>query len=295
MKKQESNSRSVTEVITDAIIAQLEKGVIPWEKSWINSCKNAVSRKDYRGINRLITSMTMVMKEFKCPYFATYNQIKDLGGHVKRGAHGIPIIFWKVIDVKSVSEELEITEKNIPMMRYFTVFNLDQCQGIDMSKFQMAENQNDPIETAEQVVNNWKDKPENKRTGTQPCYLPQEDKIEIPDIAYFKSSESFYSTLFHEMIHSTGHTSRLNREEVVKLTFFGTESYAIEELVAELGSSFICSHTGIERIIENAASYIQSWLKALKNDRRQIITASARAEKAMQYIIGGGLNDNQSL
>lgn len=299
MKKQEG--KSVAEIVTDAIIAQLEKGVCPWQKTWQSGIKNAISKKEYQGINRLITSIVMKAEGYSTPYFATYKQIQDMGGHVKKGSRGTPIIFWKLVRSNKTNEDtenmVEVTEKSFPLMRYYTVFCIEQTEGINLSQFQPQTIPNDPIEEAEKVIQNWQDKPVIKFTGVQPCYIPSLDEIQCPPIENFISSENYYSVIFHEMSHSTGHQSRLAREEVMNSNFFNaSSSYALEELVAELGASFLCSHCNIDRVINNSASYIQSWLRVLKDDRKMLITASARSEKAMNYILQGGKgNGNQSL
>ncbi len=287
MKKQESKSKTVAEIVTEQIIEQLEKGVCPWQKTWTNSPQNAISKKDYRGINRLITSI--VASNHTTPYFLTFKQAQELKGNIRKGEHGFPVIFWKLLKYGKVNEDtMEITEKNIPFMRYYTLFNLDQTEGIDLSKFALNKQVIEPMEQAEKIITDWKDKPEIRKIGCQPCYKPCSDVVEMPQTEYFKNQEGYYSTLFHELTHSTGHEKRLDRPEVSSsMIFKGSENYAMEELVAELGASFLCSHCSIDRTIDNSASYISSWLKVLKDDRKMIITASARAEKAMSYILGG--------
>lgn len=273
-------SNNIAEIITDRIIQSLEKGKIPWKKTWINAPKNAVSKKDYRGINRLLLSMT----EFSTPYFLTFKQAQNLGGHIKKGSRGIPVLFWQLVKIE---EDGELTGDTVPFMRYYTVFNLDQVEGIDKSKFSLSQNEFESIEDCEDIVKEYKDSPEVLHRGCQPCYSPSKDTVEIPAPEYFTSEEEYYSTLFHELTHSTGHKSRLNRKEISSINKFGSDSYAEEELVAEFGASFLCGYAGIENaVIENTTAYIQGWLNVLRNDRKMIINAASRAEKAMNHILG---------
>ncbi len=273
-------NKQITEIITEKIIDALEKGDIPWMKTWINAPKNAISKKEYRGINRLLLSMT----EFSSPYFLTYKQARALGGYVKKGSQGIPVVYWQIVKVEE--EGIEITEKTVPFMRYYTVFNLDQVEGIDKSKFTVNQKEFEPVENCDNIVKGYKDGPVILNQGFQPCYIPAKDTIEIPAAGNFNSCEDYYSTLFHELIHSTGHKSRLNRREIVYSHFFGSDSYADEELVAEIGASFLCATAEIDnKTIDNSTAYIQNWLKVLRDDRKMIINAASRAEKAMSYII----------
>ncbi len=278
-------SKQITEIITDRIIQALEKGDIPWRKTWINAPKNAISKKEYRGVNRLLLSMT----DFSSPYFLTFKQARDLGGYVKKGSRGIPVVYWNISKVKKneAEETTEISEKSIPFMRYYTVFNLEQVDGIDKSKFTEHKRDFKPVETCEQIVKGYKDSPVILHQGFQPCYIPSSDTVEMPICENFTSEENYYSTLFHELTHSTGHKKRLARKEVVESNFFGGTAYAQEELVAEIGACFLCATAGIENTtIENTSAYIKNWLQVLNDDRKMIVNAATRAEKAMSDILG---------
>jgi len=278
-------SKQITEIITEKIINALEHGEVPWKKTWINAPKNGISKKEYRGINRLLLSMT----DFNSPYFLTFRQAGNLGGYVKKGSHGIPVVYWHLCKVKKNEEEetTEISEKTIPFMRYYIVFNLDQTEEINKSKFTEHKRDFEPVETCEQIVTGYKDSPIILHQGFQPCYIPSTDTVEIPICENFTSEENYYSTLFHELTHSTGHKKRLNRKEVTFTQRFGSCNYAEEELVAEIGASFLCSYAGIEnKTIDNSTAYIQNWLKVLNDDRKMVINAASRAEKSMKHIIG---------
>jgi antirestriction protein ArdC len=277
------NKQTALDVIVDQIITQMEKGTVPWKKCWKNAPRN-ISNHDYRGINRLILGML----PYSSPYYLTYLQAKNLGGSIRKGEHGCPIVFWKCLKYSNISTgddgEIEVSEKHIPFMKYYRVFNIEQCENIDLSKFSIKQD-NSNIVTAEELIANWSDCPTIHHRGSQPCYVPLKDYIEIPDIKYFNTSDDYYRTLYHEAIHSTGHHSRCNRKEVTGLAHFGGSDYSLEELVAEIGSCFLASHTNINPDIKNSSAYVANWLSALKNDKKMIITAAGRAEKAFNYIL----------
>ncbi len=265
---------NVYEIITNQIISNLEKGVILWKKPFTSAMpKNYITEKDYKGINFLLLSFS----QFSNPYFLTFKQIRDLGGSVKKGEKGFMVIFYKLL--KDDTDD----KKTFPMLKYYFVWNWEQTTGI---KEKTIENKNNnPISECEKVIDNLKDKPIINH-GLKACYIPSEDTIKIPDLKYFDSESSYYSVLFHELTHWTGHEKRLNRDSI-KTIAFGSECYSKEELTAELGASFLCSHTGIlQQTLTNSTAYIQSWLQVLKNDSRFIIQASSQAQKAVDFILG---------
>jgi len=264
----------VNEIVTSKIIEKLEAGTIPWQKPWIGSpAINYVSRKPYTGINVLLLD--------KGGEFATFKQIQSLGGTLKKGSKASMVVFYKQNRV----EDEEGKTKTIPILRYYNVFHLSDSEGIP-SKLELIQNTDSPIEQAEQIITNYKDCPEITEDPGQAWYMPSTDKIGIPNKKQFKGIEEYYSTLYHEICHSTGHINRLKRftGEDAKASF-GSESYSKEELIAEIGSAILCCHAGIEKTIDNSASYIQSWLKVLKNDKNFIIQASSKAQKAVDYIL----------
>ncbi len=283
------------DIITDRIIAELEKGTVPWKRKWKTPAfpKNLVSKREYRGMNTMILSIA----NFSSPYFATIKQVNQLGGRVRKGAKGFPIIFWKYQEVKkssdnvSVSQEDTIDEiRNIPILRYYTVFNVEQCEGLDKAIPIEVAVSFDPVDECEKVVAGYVDKPEIKHANSVACYKPLMDSLLMPKPESFETSENYYGTLFHELVHSTGHESRLGRDEIKTLSVYGNHKYSKEELIAEIGASFLCNRTGIDitPIFDNQVAYIGSWLKALKNDKRMIIYASAKAQKAVDYILKTG-------
>ena len=280
----------VHSIITDQIIKQLEAGKIPWRKPWgglDNEPKNLVSNKRYSGINFFLLSML----NMENPYFLTFKQALACGGNVKKGEKGFPIIFFKVT-AKEKNPVGETVKNGYAMMRYYTVFNLSQCENINPDKIPFIPEPEtlefNPIEQAEMIANGYIGKPEIRFKGNQACYYPALDKIDMPQKENFIGNGEYYSTLFHEFVHSTGHSKRLNRPELAELNSFGSMDYSKEELVAELGAAFLCSRAGIDNTLENSAAYIQGWLKKLRSNDNQkwIVEAGGKAQKAVNYIYG---------
>lgn len=268
---------NVYEIVTKKIIEQLENGVIPWRKPWINAnAVNWLTQKPYRGINAFLLDGGE---------YATFKQIKDAGGKVKKGAESQIVVFWKWLE-KEDEESGEM--KKIPFLKYYRVFEINtQVEGLQ-SKRDIQSFEHEPIEKAEEIIKGYIDAPDFTFNSGRAVYFPTLDKINCPPIKDFKVAEEYYCTMFHEMIHSTGHKRRLARSGVVATAVaFGDEVYSKEELVAEMGAAMLCAVARIDSsTIQNSASYIQSWLRALKNDERLIIQASAQAQKAADYILG---------
>ncbi|HEX5033178.1 MAG TPA: zincin-like metallopeptidase domain-containing protein [bacterium] len=286
-------SQKVYEIITERITQALEAGTVPWHKPWKVAGvadSNLISGKAYRGINVWLTMATTLEKGFSSPYWVTFKQCQSLGGRVKKGEKGTPIIFWNFKEfVEESKEGGEPKVKKIPMARYYTVFNADQCEGIEakIPKPAWEGKTFNPIAEAEKIVAGFQAKPTIKEGGSRACYSPSRDTVTMPPREAFDSPAEYYSTLFHELTHSTGHATRLAREGVIENHFFGDESYSKEELVAEMGAAFLSGMAGIENAtVSNSAAYIKHWLGALKNDKRLVITAAAQAQKAADLILG---------
>lgn len=267
--------------VTERIIAQLEQGIIPWSKPWIARGHQAISHisgKPYSLLNQMMLG--------RAGEYLTFKQVQDEGGKVKKGAKSSMVVFWKWIEQKD--EETEEVKK-IPFLRYFNVFHIDQCEGIK------AKWAGEPLkehasadEAAEQIMADYLSRSGVKlahEEGDHAFYRPSTDSITLPLREQFAQTAEYYSTAFHEMVHSTGHESRLNRLE--KLAFFGSESYSKEELVAEIGSAALVNHVGLETeaSFRNSSAYVQNWLKALQDDKRLIVSASSKAEKAVDLIL----------
>ncbi|KKE78650.1 DUF1738 domain-containing protein [Bacilli bacterium] len=267
-------SKKVYEMVTNQIIEKLEQGTIPWERPFINGLAvNYVTQKPYRGINAWLLDGGE---------YATFKQIKDNGGKVKKGAKSEIVVFWKLIDVE---DEETGEEAKVPLLRYYRVFKIgEQTEGIE-PKRQSENYEHDPIEEAENIIKGYTNAPDYTYKSGAAYYQPAKDVVNVPPKEDFKEIEAFYSTFFHEIVHSTGHKKRLNRPGIGEFNGFGTEKYSKEELVAELGASMLCAIVGIENaVLDRSASYIESWLKVLKDDKTMIISASQQAQKAVDYI-----------
>lgn len=262
--------------VTDAIIDRLEKGTVPWHKPWKSRFSlpvNLASGRPYRGIN----AFALAMQPYRSRYWLTLRQAAQLGGSVRCGERGTTVIFWTW---------LEKDEDRIPFLRYYTVFNAEQCDGLKLPEPAPVPEIH-PIDAAEKIVAEFRNGPRIERVGNQALYRPPADTILMPVRESFESSEEYYSTLFHELTHSTGHESRLARPTLVDLCPFGSTNYSKEELVAEMGAALLCGEAGIEnRTIDNSAAYIGGWLKKLQDDRRLLIVAAAQAQKAADLILG---------
>jgi antirestriction protein ArdC len=291
-----SEKRSAYQVITDRIIAQLEKGTVPWHKPWTNRnadgsaaypC-NLVTGHFYRGINLFLT----LASEFDSRYWLTYNQAKSLGGFIRSGEKGLPICYWQFNREQVEQPDGEITERRWAFCKTYVIFNLRQAEipGLDVAtsnadpdapKFQ-------PIEECEKVIANWTAKPVIRYGGDRACYSPTLDIINMPTPEAFDSREEVYSTLFHECGHACTHPSRLGTQPSVGLHFMGDRSSrSKEELAAEMTAAYLCGYTGIEnRTVDNSAAYIASWLKVLRNDPKMVILAGSQAQRRADYILG---------
>ena len=299
---------SVYDIVTKKIIEQLEKGIIPWQRPWKQERPRNIKGRPYKGVNLLLLANT----PYSCPIWATFRQIKERGGSVKAGERGTLVVFYKpeieYVIPKGMNEEefnralilgeldeseLEVKETHW-LLRYYKVFNLEQTT-LEIEKYwQPVSNNFLPIEQAEKIVENMPTRPAIIHKGSvKAAYYMDIDTVQMPHKEHFHSPEGYYETLFHELTHSTGHPKRLNRKSLTAYSPFGGTEYSKEELVAELGSAFLCSECGIEQDIQNKAAYIQSWLQALRNDKRMIVVASSQAQKAADYILGGRHGQSQ--
>lgn len=262
--------------VTDKIIEQLEKGVVPWRKPWISKPKiNYKTRKPYRGINNILLD--------KPGEYLTFLQVKELGGRVKKDAKSSMVVFYKLIDKPNEeTEELDGHDQKRFILRYYNVFHIDDCIGIE-SKLEAYDNEINA--DAESIYVQMPNPPQLSFEAGKACYIPSLDKVIVPPIGDYKNPDEYYSTLYHELMHSTGGKDRLNRKGIVEFDKFGSEQYSFEELVAEIGAAMLCSHIGLESPFENSAAYINGWLSKLKKDKKMIVKAANLSQKAVQYIL----------
>lgn len=273
---------SVYDQITERVISLLEQGTIPWQKPWKAQTglpRNLVSKKAYRGINVFL----LLAMNYESPFWLTFNQVKQLGGNVRKGEKACPVVFWKQTEI----ENKETGEKDeIRLLRFYYVFNVAQCEGLkDLPS--PTEQPTGEITSAAEILANMRQRPAIKFGMRRAFYSPAQDVIGLPFSERFEEEAKFYSVAFHELVHSTGHESRLNRPTLTEKAGFGSDPYCKEELIAEMGAAFLCGHAGItERTIDNSAAYLANWLKQLKNDKTLIVSAAAQAQKAADFILG---------
>lgn len=277
----------VYQIVTDQIIALLEKGTVPWQKPWTDEGipMNLLSKRPYRGINLWL----LLSHDYERNLFLTWDQLKKVGGSVKRGETGHIVVFWKTLSPKISPEGQE--EKPVPLLRYYKVFNVSQCRNLPHDLLGADAVGSAPAEMntkldCEVIISSMPQCPQIRHKETHAFYHVADDYINMPKRKSFKSIEGYYSTLFHELVHSTGHEKRLNRKTVTQMAEFGSEMYSLEELVAEMGSAYLSSASGIlDAQITKTAAYITGWLGKLKNDKRFIIQASGLAQKAVDFVL----------
>lgn len=278
--------RDTYQEVTDKLVAALEAETIPWIRPWRDGKSdgalpyNAVSGRAYNGINVLLLNLA--------PYagngWLTYKQARALGGSVRKGEHGTGIVYW---NFKKIEEDGKT--KILPLVKGYTVFNVEQCEGLDMSKLAKPE----PIVAGAFAINHIAEAIGAKviHAGSRALYAPALDVINIPSVANFRSEADYQSTLAHELVHWTGHEERLNRDFTGR---FGSDAYAFEELVAEIGSAFTCARLGIELNGLQHPAYLANWLKVLKSDKRAIFSAASKAKQAAEFIFAAPAEDDES-
>ena len=220
--------------------------------------------------------------------------MQQLGGRVKKGAKSELVIFWKFFDSQKEIDDREgsstlIAKRRPPLLRYYRVFNVEQTEGLEKHLPAPAEEKAfTPIETAARIIEAMPQRPPIKHDEPSAYYAPTRDFVNLPRSETFDTPENYYAVAFHELTHSTAHESRLNRAGVAgsRLTAFGSADYSREELVAEMGSAFLCAEAGIESTLDNSAAYLKGWLEALKGDARLIVTAASAAQRAADFILG---------
>lgn len=280
----------VFQLVTDRICALLEQNIVPWRQSWAGAGipKNLVTKRPYRGVNLLLLNSL----NYEHNLFLTFKQLKTIGASVNKGEKSTPVIFTKMVE-KEVESGGEKKMEKKPMLRYYNVFNIAQLRDVP-SEFMPSEQgaSNKEIFECQSIIDGMPNPPKIEHKKQEAFYVPATDIINMPRMKSFKASEDYYATLFHELIHSTGHTSRLNRDEVMRSDGYGNDKYAMEELVAELGSCYLRSLCNLDiKDMSQNASYIKGWLDVLKGDKRFIIKAASKAQQGVNYIINPVVED----
>jgi len=281
-------------IVSQTILNALEQGVVPWRRPWKREDslpRSLATKKVYRGGNLMLLMAVSFLREYSSPWWGTYKQFKNMDALVRKGEKGIPVSYFKFIE-KQDEDDPEADPYYVPLHRYYTVFNAEQVDGLapdalpKIDKRGTLGDQFEPIELAETVATNYVINTGVGFThgGAKAAYSPNLDKVQMPPQETFFSVSGYYSTLFHEFGHSTGHESRLDRKEGMD-SLFGNHEYSKEELVAEIGQAIVLAELGLEYDVENTASYIASWSKALQDNPRWFASAGGKAQKAADYIL----------
>jgi antirestriction protein ArdC len=297
--KQQISKTDVYQQITNYVIENLEKGVAIWRKPWgnqagvvVNYPRNLSTGRYYMGWNRSYLQWIGQVNNFSTPYWLTFRQAQALGGNIRKGGHGYPIVKWVLSEKtgrrenKVTGEQEEVTDTRLHPVTHI-VFNIDQTENIEHPKAEaVILNTEQRITQCEQVVAGMPKAPAIQHGGDRACYIRVLDRIWMPDLGSFDSPEAYYSTLFHELIHSTGHEQRLNRKELIEHDGFRGKNYSREELTAEMGAAFLCGITGIEqKTIDNSTAYLSGWLTSFRDDKRMILSAASKAQAAADFIL----------
>ena len=269
-----TTTNDIYQTVTDRIITALEQGTAPWLKPWAEGkCGtmgpfNAATGRPYNGINWLVLGSGG---------WLTFKQAKELGGSVRKGEKGTQIVFWSFPKIKDTETG---EEKVVPFAKGYTVFAVEQCEGLNEAKLKAPA----PITAGQTSINVIAAQAgaQVRHGGSKAFYSPSTDHVQMPSIDAFESADAYAGTLAHELVHWTGHQTRCDRQFGKR---FGDDAYAFEELVAEIGSAFVCAQTGIPLEGLQHTSYVASWLKVLKNDKRAIFTASSQAKKAAEFLL----------
>jgi antirestriction protein ArdC len=297
-----SSRQSVYDVVTTRILELLERGTVPWRSGWtrspVGAPRSASTRKVYRGINHFLLAVAAQAAGYTRSSWITFRQAKELGGSVRKGEKGMPCIFWRVLDDErdgaDTGPDIAVDGANGSggkrrfVLRYYTVFNVHQCDGLPASLVESSTSPEREIVPCRAIVSGYLGAPRIEHGLNRASYSPADDKVSMPAAAAFHSTEDYYATLLHELVHSTGHPDRLARFPASgEVPPFGSADYSREELVAEMGAALLCAEGGIAcATIDNQAAYVAGWLKALAEDSRAVVIAAAQAQRAVDLILG---------
>jgi antirestriction protein ArdC len=279
--------------ITSTIIDLLASGVAPWRKPWSTTGGtlpyNAATGKTYRGLNVFVLWAEAQRRGFGPGGWLTFKQAQSLGGTVRRGEKGTPVVFWRIITKDAPAGAPDAKGETFPMLRHYTVFHVSQCDGLPATAAPSRPvPEPEPIDAAEALTALYTDAPPVQHGGDRAYYSPRLDHVQMPPRAAFEAPASYYWTLWHELAHSTGHESRLARPELAQMQRFGDEAYSTEELTAELSAALMAGLVGLDapEALAQSAAYLKGWLTALKAEPRMLLTAAARAQRAVDYMTG---------
>lgn len=281
--------RDIYQEVTDRIVAALEAGTAPWRMPWNTRSGRPqnLEGRAYRGINVLLTGLAALENGYSSPFWLTFKQAKERGGTVKKGEKGTLVVFWTTF---TVADKETGKPKTVPLLRHYSVFNLEQTDDVKLPKrvveWQAAgvTFEHEKVESAEAVVATYlAGGPQLRHGGGRAFYNVLADVITVPAREAFPKVDEYYSTMFHEIGHSTGHPDRLNRKFGAE---FGCDDYGREELVAEMTSAFLQAETGIESAMDNSAAYLAGWVTSIKEDPKAVVVAAGAAQRAVDLVLG---------
>ena len=282
----------VYQEVTDAILAALDAGTVPWRNPIASAGfpRNLASGREYRGVNLFLLAMAALSKGYDGPWWLTFKQARARGGSVRRGEKGTQIVFWKLLKKEELNAAGETEEVKLPVLRFYTVFNAAQCDGIAVPATpETLVRHHEPVEECDAIARSY-----CERSGVQVVHGSKRavydyltDAVTLPYPRHFESAEEYHGTLFHELAHSTGHPSRLARRRSGELVAFGSTPYGREELIAECAAAFVSAAAGIgPRTIANQAAYIAGWQRTIRADKRVVVLAAAAGQRAADLILG---------
>lgn len=285
------SNNDIAQMVYEKVGALLESGkTLKWDNGRATPFypMNASTDTVYHGSNFFLLGLFSAVNGYETPRFMTFNQAKKHGGVIRKGEKGFPVVFWK----QKIFEEIvngELKKKVIPFLRYFTVFNLDQIDKISDEFYKRQESFAEELEDPETMARDYlnREKIELHPCTGSPYYSPGEDKIGLPTLVNFTTSIRRYESLFHEIVHSTGHKSRLNRT----LDTNRGDNYSKEELIAEYGAAMLLGMTGCDTGYENLAAYIKSWWKRIGENPMDLISAAGKAAKAVEFVEHGHIEE----
>lgn len=274
------------EVLIDRILDLLDAGTVPWQRPWnpaVGLPRN-IRGTAYRGINLLVLGC----QGYQSPLWLTFRQVTLLGGRVRAGEHGTPVLLWKWPERIADTADAREQRRPAPLVRYYRVWNLLQTDGVEVPASSVTSPVAPEAVSADSIVSRMPAPPVIRHDGCgRAFYRPSTDSVHLPPREAFHDVDGYQATLFHELVHSTGHPSRLARPAVTDGALFGDHAYSEEELVAEIGAAYLCAHVGIaERTLENSAAYVASWLRVLRDDRRLLLRAAQHAQRAVDHVLG---------
>jgi len=287
--------RDIEAEVTARMVDALERGTVPWQRPWTSAAglmpTSATTGKPYRGVNVWLLSLTAMEHGYASPYWLTFNQCKTLGGTVRKGQKGTVVVFWKMLDRTEQAADGTERARKVPLLRYYHVFNVEQCDDVKLPpRFTMPE-EREPLTVSDAVravIDGYANGPAIRHAPSDRAYYsPMDDAITLPALEQWTTETGYAGTLFHELTHSTGHPSRLDRfARNGEPQHFGSQQYAREELVAEMGAAILAASTGIDCDFPQSAAYVASWLRALSDDRSLVLKAAQQAQRATDRILG---------